>query len=164
MGNCPSCLQSLRGIITQFQEEFNSKKGAVLFNVVTMDCCEKNQKPRCEAELFCRLRSFLMDWLRSRPGHHGYFGRPPIELGRDKFCVLCTQDHDPMALTQGMKLMTKPKRFLENRHDRSRVIICRDAVDGKRFTSSTFMHQHQLATRFTLILVPALLHRQPDGL
>jgi len=37
IGNYLSCLQSLRGIITQLVEEFNIRKVAVLFKAVSRD-------------------------------------------------------------------------------------------------------------------------------
>jgi len=62
-----------------------------------------------------------------------------------------------------MEFVAMCKRFLENRNNRFSIIIGGNAVDGQSFAFNASMDQHQLASRFTLILVPALLHGQPDG-
>jgi hypothetical protein len=67
-----------------------------------------------------------------------------------------------MGLAHSMDLVTERKRCLENLHDRLREVIGGDAINGQRFAFNAFVDQHQLASWFTLILVPALLHGQPD--
>jgi len=44
------------------------------------------------------------------------------------------------------------------------LVIGGDAVDGQGSALDTLMDQHQLASFIKPILVPAILHRQPDGL
>jgi hypothetical protein len=53
---------------------------------------------------------------------------------------------------------------MENGKNGLRIVIGRNAIDGQGFAFDALMDQHQLAARFTLILVPALFHSQPAGL
>lgn len=69
-----------------------------------------------------------------------------------------------MLRAQCPELVAECQRFLENRENGIRIVIGCNAIDGQRFALDAFMDQHQLASRFTLILVPALFHGQPDGL
>jgi hypothetical protein len=68
-----------------------------------------------------------------------------------------------MSHANVMKLVAECKGFLKNRNDGCGIVIGCDAVDGQVFASNAFMDQHQLASRFRLILVPALFHGQPYG-
>jgi hypothetical protein len=63
-----------------------------------------------------------------------------------------------------MCLLAQPKRSLKNSNDGFRIIICRDAINGESPAFHAFMDQHQLASLIETILVPAILHGQPDGL
>jgi len=62
-----------------------------------------------------------------------------------------------------MDLMTRHKGSLKDSHHSLRVVVGSNAIDGQGFAFDTFMDQHQFASEFTLIFVPALLHGQPNG-
>jgi hypothetical protein len=62
-----------------------------------------------------------------------------------------------------VKLVATYEGFLENSNNSFRIVIGRNTIDGQNFAFNAFMDQHQLASHFTLILVPALFHGQPYG-
>jgi hypothetical protein len=68
-----------------------------------------------------------------------------------------------MLQTQTMNFAAKLKRFVENSNNSFGIVIGRNTIDGNGFAFNAFMDDHQLASRFTLILVPALFHGQPYG-
>ncbi len=69
-----------------------------------------------------------------------------------------------MLLAKRVYLTTWCKGIIEHCHDRFRVIVSGNAVDGEGLAFEAFMDQHQLAARLGPVLVPARLHRQADGL
>jgi hypothetical protein len=61
-----------------------------------------------------------------------------------------------------MCLLAQHKRIPKNSNDGFRIIIGRDAINGQSPAFHAFMDQHQLASLIETILVPAILHCQPD--
>src|SRR5574341_109346 len=69
-----------------------------------------------------------------------------------------------MPHTLNMKLTAQCKGFVENGNEGLGIIVGCNAIDRQGFALYAFMDQHQLAARFTLILVPAFFHRQSNRL
>jgi hypothetical protein len=76
--------------------------------------------------------------------------------------ILCGQNNNSLFFASCSIPPIRGKGFLENSPYHSGVIVCCDAIDGKSLAFHTFMDQHQLAARVTLVFIPALLHGQPD--
>ena len=95
---------------------------------------------------------------------HGNLCLVSIKLRVYSFRILCLEYDDSLFLAKYLERVSKGKRLLKDRHNRTRVVVSGDAVDRQRIAFRTLMDQHQLAARLPLIFVPAKLHGQRDGL
>jgi hypothetical protein len=54
------------------------------------------------------------------------------------------------------------KRFIKHRQHGRRIVIRGDTVDGQSLAFCTFVDQHELTPRLSLVLIPASFHGQSD--
>jgi hypothetical protein len=79
------------------------------------------------------------------------------------FDIVHGQDFYPIPAAALVKPMAEGRRGPEDLLDGPRVVVGCDAIYGQGIAAGAFVDQHQLASRFALIFVPASFHGQPDG-